>query len=1082
MAKLKLYVLGTPRLVQNDQNLAISRRKSLALLVYLTITTLPQTRETLATLLWPDVSQRQARGSLRRALADLSKVLGPERLLTEGDQVDLAQDGSLWSDAVHFQTCLDQANCADHAPEQVCHVCAPHLQEAVALYQADFLAGFTLRDAPNFDDWQFFQAESLRQSLTTALERLAWGYATWEDYDTALPYAQRWVSLDPLHEPAQQVLMKIYYYNDQATAALRQYELFSQHLEDEFGVPPSDETATLYEAIKANRLLEPSRYIQRHVAKTPDPPPTNPPAKTATHHLPAQPTPFVERTKDLGTIGQFLTDADRRLVTLVGPGGMGKTRLALAAAEANKGAFPNGVHFVPLAPLNSADHIASAIIETLEIKSFNPDQPKTQLLDYLATRQLLLIMDNFEHILDGVELVVEVLEAAPQVKVLATSRERLNLRSETIFGVEGMSYPDLQASSNGDPPESYSAIRLLQQQAHLIQPDFTLDQAEMAEAIQLCHLVRGIPLAIVLATSWLELLSLAEIRAEITRSLDFLETEMRDVPDRQRSMRAVFNTSWQRLPDEAQQIFMKLSVFKGGFTRDAAESVAGAGLRTLRLLLNKSFITHNQANRYEIHELLGQYGYEKLTVAGQEQELRQKHSAYFMHFMAERELDLRGRAQAAGAQAIKADLENIRSAWRWALAHKNEAGIIEAAEGLHIYFATLGNLRAGIELFNQAHQALAPTGDQVPSQAFTKILIRLCFMRAFTHLEVDHLKSDIETCLTVAQTHHNEFEIALCTVVLGYYFYAFDNDLGRAVELAEKALDKLQPLDDRFYMIRTLSLLAQYHSTYSNIKQREAHLRQGLVLSRQINSTLDTAMLLYNLTEVLFALGQYDEIKPSCQEIFSLTDAVDQAIMADFTDILLSLDYILRGDLSAAYPGLEKGWQLYADNHVSYLLAFVSACLSVWSALNGDSQTGRDYGQQSLATEVKDSFFIILGNWGAALSCCNQQDYPAAREYLKAGLQQAADSASIAMQTWLLPIAAVTLANEGQTEQSLELLALASHHPLSPTGWHACWEPLGQLQTACEAEFDAETYQAIWTRGQNLDLETVVAEWLDGTT
>ncbi|MCB0168060.1 MAG: hypothetical protein KDI79_27785, partial [Anaerolineae bacterium] len=266
MTPFKLYLFGPPRLEHAGETLAVGRRKGLALLVYLAVTNRAQHRDALATLLWPDSSQRRARGSLRQVLSELNKLLGNDCLLIDGDQITLTRPDYLWLDVARFQTCIEVIQSHDHLSEENCQVCLPLLQEAADLYSADFLEGFTLRDAPEFDEWQFFQAESLRQQLALILKQLVQCFTQLKAYEAAIPYARRWQALDPLHEPVQRALMQLYAQSGQEAAALRQYEEHVKLLEAELGLPPEEETMTLYEAIKAKRILEPflKAEAQRH--------------------------------------------------------------------------------------------------------------------------------------------------------------------------------------------------------------------------------------------------------------------------------------------------------------------------------------------------------------------------------------------------------------------------------------------------------------------------------------------------------------------------------------------------------------------------------------------------------------------------------------------------------------------------------------------------------------------------------------------------------------------------------------------------------------------------------------------------
>ncbi|MCZ7546442.1 MAG: AAA family ATPase [Anaerolineae bacterium] len=376
--------------------------------------------------------------------------------------------------------------------------------------------------------------------------------------------------------------------------------------------------------------------------------------------LPAQPTAFIGRSDALAEIDRRLADPACRLLTLVGPGGIGKTRLALAVAEQRLRDFPDGVHFVSLAALSSPDAIAPAITSAFGLQLPRGGDPLHQLLAYLSDKKMLLVLDNYEHLRDGADLLVDLLEAAPGVMLLVTSREVLNLRAEWVHPVEGLHYPEEGAM---DAPEGYDAVQLFVDRARRVQSGFSLAQ-EQAGVQRVCRLVEGMPLALELAATWLRTLSCEAIADEIVRGNGFLATTMRDAPARHRSMRAVFDHSWRLLADEERAAFARLSVCRGGFTRAAAETVAGVSLDLLRRLGDKSLIRFNpDGARYHVHELLRQYAAEQLEASGEDEAARVAHLRYFAAFMAARGIDIKGRRQRAGLDETEADFQNVRAAW-----------------------------------------------------------------------------------------------------------------------------------------------------------------------------------------------------------------------------------------------------------------------------------------------------------------------------------------------------------------------------------------------------------------------------------
>ncbi len=426
--------------------------------------------------------------------------------------------------------------------------------------------------------------------------------------------------------------------------------------------------------------------------------------KPTTHTLPAEPTPFIGRTEELAEIRRLLDET--RLLTLIGTGGIGKTRLALRAASDLHDQFENGVFFVSLAPINSGKHIAQAIAEAIGFPLSTEAAPIDQLLSHLRRRQLLLVMDNFEHLPDGVDLVAKVLQVAPNVKVLATSREKLRLQGETVFNVTGMGFPDQESS---DDLQAHDAIELFLHSIRRVQPELNPSPDDLKQLTRICRLVEGMPLAIELAAGWINVLSPEELAGEIQRGLDILTSEMRDVPERHHSMRAVFDQSWALLDQTERVTFMRLSVFRGGFTREAGQAVTGASLQLLGGLVNKSFIRHDPTSgRFEIHELLRQYAQEQLEETPEDSIIAlEAHAAYFASFMEQRWEHLRDRRQKAALAEIDADLENIRTAWRYRINQANALQIRMFVNSFWLVYWFHGWNHGGEELFREAVNELS---------------------------------------------------------------------------------------------------------------------------------------------------------------------------------------------------------------------------------------------------------------------------------------------------------------------------------------------------------------------------------------
>jgi len=754
MPRLEIALLGPPRLQIDGNLIETDRRKVIALLAYLAVTGKAQAREHLVTLFWPDVGRDNAYASLRRTLWELNNALGKEWLDATRETVALSRE-AVWLDTDAFQTLLDRyRKTASTEPGAV-----EPLLEAIPLYREDFLAGFHVQDSAAFDDWQTQQAEAFRQEFAWALEKLVEGCEHNGEYEAALPHARRWLALDPLGESAHRALMRLYARMGDRAGAVRQYETCAQILNDELGVPPQRETTALYEQIVRGDIqgARPAR------AEHPDPGPPSPafdPDKP-THlqpflRLPLPSTPFIGRRLELEQIKSIVQSPACRLLTLTGTGGTGKTRLSIQAAAELDGPFLDGIFFVPLDSLNTGESMVSAIAKALNFFFYQGETlPRQQLLDYLREKYTLLILDNFEHLItqENIRLVLDLLATSKGVKILATSRSRLNIQGEQLFPVSGLTTPDGKLIEADEDPEThaqaYSALELFVERARRVRPTFRLTYEDLDAVIQICQLVQGAPLGIELAAAWLELLPLHEIAAEITRSLDFLETDLEGVPERHRSLRAVFESSWNFLDQMEREAFQKLSVFQGSFSREAAQQVSGASLRTLLGLANKSWLQQVDDGRFHLHELLRQYANELLwTHPEAGQAARDGHAAFYAEFVQTQGRALRGAGQIAALDAVASEFNsNIRAAWLWLTERRQfETMMAQLMPGL-FHFCLIRSLGPElIPLLKQARQA-------VEKESGRENQVRLAIlMTAETYMETRYRLLDNSPMERLAQT------------------------------------------------------------------------------------------------------------------------------------------------------------------------------------------------------------------------------------------------------------------------------------------------------------------------------------------
>ena len=430
---LRILLLGAPRITLNNEPHTLNRRKSLALLAYLAIEPGPHSRDALATLLWPGYDQTSARSNLRRTLSLLIASIGQDWLDVERESVALPTCAGLFVDAVEFEKAVGACDAPDHEAGELDDACLERLHHAATLYRDDFLSGFTLADSESFDDWQRSVTEHLRRRLSEALQRLALHNQERSDFADAIAHTRRWLALDPMHEPAHRMLMHLHVQCGDRSSAVHQYEVCVQVLDAELGMKPEAETTALYEDIRAGRAIADAKVQQA----------AEPRHKTL-HNLPEQPTSFVGHALELAQIQRRLEDPQCRLLTIVGPGGMGKTRLSIESAAQQLDAFRDGVFFVDLTSAISADLLASTILHTVASDVFGDSNARKRLFDHLHDKHLLLILDNFEHLLEGADLLPQLMQNAPGIKIMVTSRERLNLPRRVVAAAAWSGLPRSQ--------------------------------------------------------------------------------------------------------------------------------------------------------------------------------------------------------------------------------------------------------------------------------------------------------------------------------------------------------------------------------------------------------------------------------------------------------------------------------------------------------------------------------------------------------------------------------------------------------------------------------------------------------------
>jgi predicted ATPase/DNA-binding SARP family transcriptional activator len=667
--RLAIQLLGSPQFQLDNLPVAASRRAVVALLAYLAVTGLEHpgqrsSRDSLAELFWTDYDSAKALANLRHTLWEVAQFIGEGWVITEHESVVLNPKANFTLDLAQFRSLGARAAGQSEPALRI-----PLLVEASKLYRDEFLKGFTLKGGSSFNEWVLTKAETLRREFASLLDMLAEDYSTSGQAQAAIPYAQRRVELDPLNETAHQKLIWLYASTDGQTAALQHYRSLERLLRKELNLDPQPETRELYKKIRKGEFKPVSGQTQiSRLEKT-----------KPKHNLPVHLTTFIGRERERQEIAGLITN--NRLLTLIGAGGIGKTRLALQTVQALRNDYPDGVWFIPLESLADEDLVTQTVASFLGIPE-PADQNLTEtLVNALQGQSLLLILDNCEHLLDACARLAEMLlKNCPNLKILATSRDILRLEGEAVYHVPPLAIPGKEGAQSIEEVTGSESVQLFAQRAALVHSSFEITKTNAATLVKICNRLDGIPLAIELAAALVNIFTPEEILNQLNHSFDLLASNARSTLPRHQTMHASIAWGWNLLT-EAERIFMRrLSVFMGDWTLQAARGIGVKdSLERTRALWKKSFVVvHQQAGyetRYGFHEVVRSFAQEKLVEAGEEQTMRDRHLEYYLELLRQLEPAIHGVDQDLWLERLFLERDNIRSALEWAARTNVQAGL-----------------------------------------------------------------------------------------------------------------------------------------------------------------------------------------------------------------------------------------------------------------------------------------------------------------------------------------------------------------------------------------------------------------------
>jgi non-specific serine/threonine protein kinase len=862
---LEVRLLGKFEVKRDGKIIKISSRPAQGLFAYLVMTAgMTHRREKLAGMLWPDSTEESARDYLRHGLWRIRKAIDPPtsrgksipHLVTDDIQVSFNPESRYSLDVATLKNIRENASAKD-------------LAAVLSVYAGELLPGF-------YEDWVLLEREHVQSVFENKMARLLsllQGESRWLD---VLKWGEKWISLGQKPEPAFRALMKAHAAKGDMSRVAAVYERCVKSLK-EFGIEPSEQTVKLYEQLKSGQGIPDSAPFN-----TTKPAPSKKEPDAPHSNLPVPLTSFIGREKEVGEILRLL--GRNRLVTLMGSGGVGKTRLAVESGNKLVPKFKEGVWWVDLVGLADPSLVAQEVAKILDVRDV-PNQPMIDTLaKHIGSKQFLLILDNCEHLISAcTQLVDHLLSACKNLKILTTSREALDILGETTFSVPSLSLPDAGESLAVKALGKFESVRLFSERASMVQPAFELNDQNAGAIVQVCRRLSGMPLAIELAAARVKMMTVDEIAKRLDDQFDLLTSGNRSALPRHQTLRATIDWSYDLLTDPERILFRRLAVFAGGFTLAAAEAVCSRGMKRsdivdlLGRLVDKSLVIvgtdpDGSETRYRLLETIRQYALEKLIEAGEMSSIRDGHLAFYLSLAEESEPNIFGGESAAWFARLDRELDNIRTAMEWA----TNGGRADAAlriAGAIVYFWFAHGF-VGSEWHDRVQQALSRPEGMERTLARAKALNGIGFMYWVEDYPTDR-RPELEEALGIGRELGDQWTIATALRNLGLLDNIMGNYLVARSFLEESlAIWREMGIEGKNSSAWTLCFLGDVALNYGDAELARSFYQEAVTILEEPGDLNFRAYAVRRLGQLLWRNGDYKRAIALCKESLNLNQEV----------------------------------------------------------------------------------------------------------------------------------------------------------------------------------------------------------------